>query len=229
MPVHTVHSEQSFARPPKLPAPDAVLLERHAQPCTVRSFLHIVFFVSRSHISSRFVQPVLSSFCSRSLALERRSQSCTSEDVHFYSSGSTRSTLFYIFTCRNVYDGCRSVRKPGLMQGPFTLSTLNSPSHDPPNYPPPMPFFSSATRNLAQCDLFCTLSFSSRGHTSHHALCNQSSLLFARVHLHSRGGRRAARVRMCIFIHQGQLVALCSIFSPVEMCMMDVEVCESRA
>ena len=72
----------------------------------LRSFLHIVFFVSRSHISSRFVQPVLSSFCSRSLALERRSQSCTSKDVHCYSSGSTRSTLFYIFTCRNVYDGC---------------------------------------------------------------------------------------------------------------------------
>ena len=142
MPVHTVHSEQSFARPPKLPAPDAVLLERHARPCTVQSFLHIVFFVSRSHISSRFVQPVLSSFCSRSLALERRSQSCTSEDVHCYSSGSTGSTLFYIFTCRNVYDGCRSARKPGLMQGKFgmhgNVPTLPRPRSDlatPPGHP----------------------------------------------------------------------------------------------
>ncbi|KAH9988311.1 hypothetical protein BJV77DRAFT_1022520 [Russula vinacea] len=41
------------ARPPKKPAPDAVLLEHHARPRTVRSLPHIIFFVSGLHISSQ--------------------------------------------------------------------------------------------------------------------------------------------------------------------------------
>ena len=62
--------------------------------------------------------------------------------------------------------------------------------------------------------------------------------LWKRMKLHKRGGaqlktdcsrRLQTRARMCIVFHQGQLVALCSVFSPVDMCMMDVEVRESRA
>ncbi|KAH9991757.1 hypothetical protein BJV77DRAFT_1006624 [Russula vinacea] len=41
------------ARPPKKPALDAILLEHHARPRTVRSLPHIVFSVSGLHISSQ--------------------------------------------------------------------------------------------------------------------------------------------------------------------------------
>ena len=42
------------------------------------------------------------------------------------------------------------------------------------------------------------------------------------------GGPKAAQVRMCIVAHQGQLVALCSVFLPVEMCIIDIEVRKSQ-
>ena len=50
--------------------------------------------------------------------------------------------------------------------------------HDPPENPPPMPFFSSAARDLAWC-LFCTSSLSSQGYTFHHPSCIQACLPFS--------------------------------------------------